>query len=70
MKSKLGKLRHKFQHSGINDNPIITDDELFEYFERMLEVVSFMEDTCNQTMAYAFNLEMNQIDRVIRTRLP
>jgi len=69
-KSKLGKLYHKFQNSGIGGNPIITDNELTELFEGMLQMVFFMEDTGNRAMHHYFQLEMNRIDDVIRARLP
>lgn len=68
MKSKLGKLRQKLDKSGINDNPIITDSELRDLCERMQELVDFMDDSKNQTMKWAFLLELEGIDRVIENR--
>jgi hypothetical protein len=68
MKSKLGKLRHKFDFSGIHGNPIITDSELQELRDRMQELINFMADSKNQTMEYAFQLELQRINQVIEAR--
>lgn len=68
MKSKLGKLLQKLDKSGINGNPIITDSELRELRERMQELIDFMADSNNQTMKWAFSLNLESIDRVIEAR--
>lgn len=68
MKSKLGKLRHKLNLSGINGNPIITDSELIELRNLMQELVDFMDDSHNKTMKWAFSIDLESINRVIEAQ--
>jgi len=58
MKSRLGQLRNKLSMSGINNHPIITDDELDELTKLYEELVMFLYDSNNITMAQAFHSEM------------
>lgn len=68
-KSKLGQLYYKFQNSGIDGNPIITNEELTTLHNQILEVATFMEDVGNFHMKTYFHIMMDKIDNMTRARI-
>lgn len=69
-KSKLGKLYHKFQNSGIEGNPVITNEELTTLHNEILAVATFMEDIGHYPMKKYFHIMLDKIDNMTRARIP
>lgn len=66
--SRLGSLLHRFDKSGIGGAPVITDKELKELRDGLLECSLFMGDRSDRTMANALLRESMDVDRMILAR--
>lgn len=66
--SRLGKLVHSLDSSGINGNPIITDTELKELHDGLTSVARFMRDRQDMTMWATLAREAESVARIISAR--
>jgi len=68
MKTKLGQLLAAFSRSGIDNAPVITDDELRELGKGLYEVADFMHDTGNIHSESCLNSLAEQVIRTLWER--
>lgn len=66
--SKLGKLWHKFQNSGMRGNPVITDAELRFLRKKLTELSDFMKDRNDSTMRFSLLSDAESVNRMIIAR--
>jgi hypothetical protein len=67
--SEFGILRYKFDHSGFNGNPPITDNELERLSILCVDLDSVMMDIDCKPMAYYFRNIWTDVQRMIFDRL-
>lgn len=67
-KSRLGKLRKKFDESGIMGGPVITDKELETLLELLIEFRDAAEDFGDLPLKYLVNSDVENIQRVVFSR--
>lgn len=66
--SRIGKLQAKFRLSGLDSNPVISDSELNELACGLLEMNNYCLDRGDNTMAFAFLMEKQDVDRMVWDR--
>ncbi len=67
-KSRLGYLSEKFDKSGFEENPIISDDELDELLKCLKEVKDYMEDRMESSVAFCITMEIETIENILWRR--
>ena len=67
-KSELGKLQHKFNFSGIGDNPIISDKELNSLCSQLGELCLYFKDRGDKSISFIFAMEEDAVQRMIWAR--
>lgn len=67
-KSRAGYLSHKFYHSGINGNPIISDKELVELKDFFTNLANFMSDANNSDMVWIYRTRAESVEKMIEAR--
>ena len=65
MESKLGKLQNKYYNSGINGNPVITDEELQSLLSMLKEVCNYMSDRGENSIKICMWMEIESLTRTI-----
>lgn len=68
MKQTLTDLYIKYQNSGISDQPIISDGELKDLYDKLKEFIEFCKLTKNAAMVSYFQIEYNNIWCIIEAR--
>lgn len=63
---KITELYKKYEKSGINGNPVISDEELKELHEKMLEFHEFLK--YNNCAAFGMILNANSVQSMIWAR--
>lgn len=66
--SKLGKLWHKFEKSGFDLNPVISNAELRSLRKQLIELANFMNDRNDSTMRNSLLSDAESVNRMIFAR--
>ncbi len=66
--SRYGQLAQKADRSGINGNPVITDGELKELFELLIELVKVAADLNDGPLQFVLQMDLERLEKVIGHR--
>jgi hypothetical protein len=65
---KLAELQNKFELSGINNNPVITNVELEYLFDGLVDMSTYFKDRGDRLISHALRMKATSVENMIYAR--